>query len=156
MIYMNTKKHLVYFLAIALIAFSPIVAVAVDPSGQTGGPAPSSGQTGGPAARTITLQNPLKVNSVGAAVNEGAKIFSYIAVLLGVVMLIWVGLQFILAQGNADRLKEMKYYLFKIVIGIAIVIGARIIIQVVVNTLEATKLVDQRVIQGANQAITVQ
>lgn len=130
---------------------------AVVSSEQSGGAGPSSVQTGGPATQTIvSLQNPLKVNSVGAAVNEGAKIFSYIAVLIGVIMLIWVGLQFILAQGNSDRLRELKSYLFMIVIGIAIVIGARVMIQIVVNTLSATGLVDQRVIQGANQAITGQ
>lgn len=125
-------------------------------SGQTlTGSDPVSGQTlvGDSQTNTSTLKNPLKVNSVGAAVNEAAKIFSYVAVLFGVIMLIWVGFQFILARGNPDRLSELKSWLLWIVVGLAIVIGARIIIQLVVNTLDATNLVDENVIQGANQAI---
>ncbi len=68
-------------------------------------------------------------------------------------MLIWVGLQFVLAQGKPERMKELKNWLLWIVIGVAIVIGARIIVTVVINTLEATGTVSPRVIENANNAI---
>mgnify|MGYP001608379131 CR=1 FL=1 len=104
---------------------------------------------------TFYLQNPLdpKFNSVGGLVQGFLEIFSYLVVLLAVLMLIWVGLQFVLAQGKPERMKELKNWLLWIVIGVAIVIGARIIVTVVINTLEATGTVSPRVIENANNAI---
>lgn len=104
---------------------------------------------------TFHLQNPLdpKFNSVGSLVQGFLEIFSYLVVLLAVLMLIWVGLQFVLAQGKPDRMKELKNWLLWIVVGVAIVIGARIIVTVVINTLEATGTVSPGVIQNANNAI---
>jgi hypothetical protein len=106
-----------------------------------------------PNCKPGTLCNPLKVNSIGAAVNTFVSVVSYIAVLVGVIMLIWVGLQFILAQGNSAKIKDLKNYLLYIVIGIALIIGARIIIQVVLSTLEATGAVNTEVMNSANKAL---
>ncbi|MEK7642039.1 MAG: TrbC/VirB2 family protein [Patescibacteria group bacterium] len=101
---------------------------------------------------TFTLQNPLKVNSIGGLIQDFVEIFSYIAILFAVLLLIYVGLQFVLARGNSERLNDLKKWLFYIVIGVAVVIGARVIIQVVINTLSASGAVDQRTIQSAQRA----
>lgn len=101
----------------------------------------------------IKLTNPLKVDSVGGLIQSFVEIFSYIVVLGAVLALIWVGLQFILARGDPKKMNELKGWLFYIIIGVAVVIGARIIIQVVINTLSASGVVDQRVIQSAENAL---
>ncbi|MFA6404459.1 MAG: hypothetical protein WCW03_00405 [Candidatus Paceibacterota bacterium] len=161
-------RKIIFITIIAvLIATGPLSVFAQNLSNQTGGSTSgqtggsTSGQTGGPSnsnTNTITLKNPLKpeINSVGAIVSEGVKIFSYVVVLFAVIVLIWVGLQFILARGNAEELKKLKLWLTWVVVGVAIVIGARIIIELVINTLSSTNLVDQNVIQSAGQAIRSQ
>lgn len=103
----------------------------------------------------MTIQNPLssKFNSVGSLVSGFAEIFSYLVVIFAVLALVWVGFQFILARGNGERMKELKNWLLYIVIGVAVVIGARIIISVVINTLSATGTVSPGVIQNAQNAL---
>ncbi len=101
-----------------------------------------------------TLQNPLQVNSIGDAINKGVEIFSYLAILVAVIMVIYVGLKFILAQGKPDKLKEASKWLGYIVIGVAIILGARLMISIVINTLEATKVVDPKVIQSAKTVVS--
>lgn len=103
-------------------------------------------------AKTFTLTSPLKVKSVGGLVQNFVEIFSYIVILFAVLALIWVGFQFIWARGNATKMTELKSWLMWIVVGVAVVIGARIIIQVVINTLAATGAVDQRTIQSVKKA----
>ena len=82
-------------------------------------------------------------------------IFSYIVILLAVLALIWVGFQYILAasQGNSDKIKDLHGYLLYIVIGIAVVIGARVIVQVVFNTLQATGTINSNISQSVNSAL---
>lgn len=100
-----------------------------------------------------TLQNPLQVNSIGDAVNKGVEIFSYIAILVAVIMIIYVGLKFIMAQGKPDKLKEAGKWLGAIVIGVVIILGARLMISIIINTLEATKVVSPTVIQSARSVV---
>jgi hypothetical protein len=102
----------------------------------------------------VTLQNPLKVNSIGGLVQDFVVIFSYIVILFAVLMLIWVGLKFILARGNVEEMKKLKSWLLWIVVGVAIVIGARVIVQVVISTLSASGTIDQRIINSTNNALS--
>jgi hypothetical protein len=101
------------------------------------------------------LQNPLsdKFNSIGGIVSGFIQIVSYIAVIAGVLALIWKGLQFVLAQGKPDKLRDLKVELMWIIIGIAVVIGARIIVSVVLNTLDATQAVDTSTISNARSVL---
>ncbi|MDE2037962.1 MAG: hypothetical protein KGI69_01920 [Patescibacteria group bacterium] len=127
--------------------------------GQQSPPPPTTGQQSqtppSSSQGSFYLQNPLssQFNTVGGLVDGFMQIFSYLAVLFAVFMLIWVGFQFVLAQGKPDRMKELKNWLLYIVIGVAVVIGARIIVSVVINTLQATGTVNQGVITNANNAL---
>jgi TRAP-type C4-dicarboxylate transport system permease small subunit len=95
------------------------------------------------------------VDSIGQAVLNFVQIFSYVVILLAVLAIIYVGFQYILASasGNATKIKELHTYLLYIVIGIAVVIGAQVIVRVVLNTLQATGTVNSNIIQGANKAL---
>jgi hypothetical protein len=125
--------------------------------GSTSGPqTPGTGGnvTGGNTQSTFTLRNPLKgIDSVGGLLAKFIEILSYLFILLAVLMIIWTGLQMILARGNPEKLKEQGQRLGYILIGVALVIGARVIITVIINTLEATGTVDPRVIQSTNRAL---
>ncbi len=106
------------------------------------------------SGRTFTLSNPLSgVTSVGALVNKFVEILSYILIIFAVLMIVYTGLQFILARGNPEKMKEEGKRLGYILIGVALVIGARILVMVVINTLQATGTVTPQVINQANQAV---
>jgi len=118
----------------------------------------SNGVTGGSntaPATTFTLQNPLKkeIDSLGGLIEAFVEVFSYIVILFAVLAIIYVGLQYILARGNSEEITKRTDQLKWIVIGVAVVIGARIIVSVVINTLGASGVVDQSVIRSANNAI---
>ncbi|MEK7610079.1 MAG: hypothetical protein AAB470_03110 [Patescibacteria group bacterium] len=102
---------------------------------------------------SFALQNPLKVDSIGGLVQNFIEIFSYIVILFAVLLLVWVGLRFIMVRGNSEEIKKLKDWLLFIVVGVAVVIGARIIIQIVINTLASTGTVDQRTIQSVQKAV---
>lgn len=101
----------------------------------------------------IGLKNPLKVKTIGGLVQTAVEVFSYIVIIFAVLAFIWVGLQYILARGNSEKMKEMSKWLGYIVIGVAVVIGARVIISIVINTLSSTGIVDERIIKSSRDAL---
>lgn len=122
-----------------------VPAVFADDGANTGNSGSDSG--------TVTLTNPLKVDSIGGLVQNFVEIFSYLVILAAVLFLIWTGLQFILARGNPERMNELKNQLFWTIVGIAVVIGARLIIQVVINTLSASGAIEQGTIRSVQKAL---
>ena len=105
----------------------------------------------------FTLQNPLRsdINSIGALVQAFVEIITYIAIIFAVLAFIWVGFQYVTnaATGNAKKIQELHNQLMWLVVGVAVVISARVIIQVVINTISATGTVSPTVIQSANDAL---
>jgi hypothetical protein len=109
------------------------------------------------SGKVVTLSNPLKgVNSISDIIFTFMKIISYLAVIFGVIMIMWVGLQLVLAQGKPDEITKRSYQLLWVVVGIGVILGARILITVVINTLQATGTVNPAVIQSAQNAINSQ
>jgi len=104
-----------------------------------------------------TLKSPLQgVNSISDLIFTFMKIVSYLAVIFGVIMLMWVGLQFVLARGKPDEITKRSQELLWIVVGIGVILGARILITVVINTLSATGTINPAIIQNAKNAINTQ
>lgn len=103
----------------------------------------------------FTLQNPLKVDSIGGLINALLEIITYLLIILAVLMIIWIGFQFVYnaSVGNSSKLTELRSRLLWLVAGVAILIGARVIIQVVINTISATGSVSPQVIESANKAV---
>lgn len=111
---------------------------------------PASGDNG-----IFTLKNPLKVDSIGELIQSFIQIFTYLVIMFAVLMFIWIGFQYVVnaSQGNAKKIEELHRQLLWLIAGVAIVIGARVLIQVVINTLSATGTVDPGVINSANDAL---
>jgi hypothetical protein len=154
----NTRhaRVIIAALAIAIILFSRLTVNAdvgtvdqpIPPGGSTiDKPLPQSS-----SQPTFTLSNPLKVSSIGELVQNFVQIFSYIVILLAVLMLIYVGFLYVMSQGKPDKRKELNSWLLWIVVGVAVVISARLIINIVINTLSASGTVDSNVIQSARNA----
>jgi len=102
----------------------------------------------------FTISNPLsnKFSNLGELINGFADIVAYLLIIIAVLMIIWTGFQFITAQGKPERLKELSSRMGFIVLGIAIVIGARLIVNIVINTLESSGAVNQSTINAARDA----
>lgn len=115
----------------------------------------SQGQVNNTKGTNLSLTNPLNkdFNSIGGVVNAGINIFTYLAILFAVLAFIWVGLKYIMAQGNPAKVTEASKWLLNIVIGVAILIAARLIISIVINTLQATGVVKQDVVNSAQNAL---
>jgi uncharacterized protein involved in response to NO len=121
----------------------------VNPSGTSAqGNAPSNNGT-------FTLSNPLKVDSIGGLVITLLEVVTYVLILFAVLALIFVGFRYVLyaSQGNAEGIKKQHTALLWLVVGITVLIGARVIVQVVINTLSATGTVSPSIIQGAQNAL---
>ena len=153
------KQALFFVVVLVMFIFSATIGsqtvLADNSTGSAGNT--SSGNSVGSAGNTGpvigTLANPLKVNSVGELVNTILVAITYLAVLFAVLALIWVGFKFIAARGNPAKTKEAGQWLGYIVIGIAVILGARLILAIVLNTLQATGTLNPQVIQSAQNAL---
>ncbi len=105
--------------------------------------------------QTFNLENPLgpDLNSAGDVIQKGIEIFTYTAVLFAVLAFIWVGFKFIVAQGNAEKIKESTRHFWYLIIGVSLVIGARVIMEIVINTLDASGVVNPSTIQSTKDAL---
>lgn len=116
--------------------------------------APVNSQT---QSNIFPLQNPLNKNisSVGDLIQAVIEVITYLFIIFAVLMFIYVGFQYVTnaAQGNAKKIEELHKQLLWLVVGVAVVIGARVIIQVVINTISATNTVSPSVIESANKAV---
>jgi len=151
------KNKATRFLLIAAFSLSisiPVVQVFAQ-GDQVSSPAPTQQTISDSSASKFGITNPLHANSIGEIVLDFVQIFGYIAVLCGVLAIIWVGFQYILAsaQGNGEKIKDLHGYFLSIVIGLAIVIGATTIIHVIINTLKASGTVSPSIINSAEKAV---
>lgn len=155
---MNRKfSAFIIVLTIAFLAIGYLQAVqAVEGSASNPGSA-TPGVADNTPRETVKLQNPLQGDgaklSVGQLVEKFLGIFTYLVIILAVLAIIWVGFMFIMARGEPAKLTKLRDWLLWIVVGVAIVIGARIIVLVMINTLEQTGTVNQNVINSAKRAI---
>lgn len=146
-----------FIIVIIVCAFSSTTLAQVTGSSQqtnTDSAVTGSSQYTSTSGGVPTLSNPLKnVNSLGDIINVGVEAFTYLAVLGAVLVLIWIGLKFVMARGNPQKISEASRWLGYAVIGIAIIIGARLIISVVLSTLKSTGIVKPEIVNSANNAL---
>lgn len=103
------------------------------------------------AADCITkLQNPLKVNSIQAIIFLAVDIAIYVGVSFAILAIIFVGFKFVLAQGNDTKLTDAKKWFFYIIIGLAILISSKVIVEIVKNTLVKSGVVNESLFSGSS------
>ena len=102
-----------------------------------------STNTGG--NNTYTLQNPLAVNSISDLIALLLHAAIIIGIPIAVLFIVYAGFKFILARGSPGELSEARSNLVYTLIGVAIFIGASLIANVIIATLQ------QLGVQGINQ-----
>ena len=106
--------------------------------------AATSGCGSGSAGSSATsgyLPNPLCVSSVSDILYLAVDIATYIGVVLAVIFVIYAGFKYIAARGNPTKITEAHHFLLAVVIGIAILIAASAIVNVIKNTLTSAGVV---------------
>lgn len=100
--------------------------------------------TGGTGSNvSAKLQNPLKVNSIEAVILLAVDIMIYVGVSFAILALIFVGLKFVMAQGKPEEINKAKAWFLWIIIGLAVLISAKVIVEIVQNTLVKSGVVNQ-------------
>ncbi len=101
-------------------------------------------QTTGTSASEVTdmplrikLKNPLKVDTIQDAIKLFMDAIVKIAIPFIVVFFIWSGINFILAQGNATKMKTAKNMFWYTVIGTLLILGAWAITDAIVGTINS-------------------
>jgi undecaprenyl pyrophosphate phosphatase UppP len=131
------KKSFAFFYSFILLM--PVMVFAQQSAGgvQTGNN-PAGGVQTGNSNSGVIFQNPLSgpnaSNSIGQLVNNLFDAIIQIGLVFVVMAIIYAGLQFVLAQGNDDKLKKAKSIFLWTVIGGVILLGAGAISEVICNT----------------------
>lgn len=98
-------------------------------------------QANPPEASKVTIDNPLGPNNMQVK-DVLSKIMDIVALIGGIVVaffIIFSGFKFVMAKGNPGELEKAKEMFFATVIGGAILLGAGIIANIVVTTVETIK-----------------
>ena len=125
-------------LSFAAIAVTPVFAQSTGCTSQT--------------AQSGYLPNPLCVSSISSILYLAVDIATYIGVVLAVIFLIYAGFKYIAARGNPAKITEAHHFLLAVIIGIAILIGARAIVSVIENTLTSAGVVNSSVFNTPTQS----
>jgi hypothetical protein len=135
------KKLLPLFVFMALALPSLMFVNAQSPSPATNqGTSPATNQPISPATNQgispatngsqpvmATLQNPLKVASLGALYDSILKIVIEVGYVIVALFLLLAGFKFVTAQGSESKLEDAKKTFYYTIIGALIVIGAQTI-----------------------------
>lgn len=125
------KRIIQYIFGTLVTASSVTTAVFAEQSNRNN----ESTYTGG--VQVVQLKNPISANSVDQLLGNIIDILLLLAAPVLVCVFIWIGLQFVLAQGNATKLQQVRSTFLWTIVGAAIVIGAKGIQLLVTGTFEA-------------------
>jgi hypothetical protein len=103
----------------------------------------SNGPTQGPTEPLPALQNPLKAKNVTDLLFSLVDILIFLGVIVAVFMFVFIGFKFVMAQGNSDALKEARQWFLYAVIGTAILISSKVIVEGIKNTLTSAGVVNE-------------
>lgn len=90
------------------------------------------------------LQNPLKVTSIKEVIFLAVNIMVYIGVSFAILAIIFVGFKFVMAQGKPEEISKAKEWFLYIIIGLAILISAKVIVEIIQNTLVKSGVVNEK------------
>lgn len=125
-----------------LLAQTPRGPAPADPPGR--GPAPSDPPSRGTApgdssdGGTIKLVNPLgNIDSLEELLAAVLRAIVRIGAMILVLVLVWVGFLFVMAQGNEEKLRTARSALMWTVIGGLILLGAEAVAQIITSTVSS-------------------
>lgn len=97
----------------------------------------SSSRTASCGGGTCSVENPLKVTNFCDLLRIVLDAILILGLPVAVVFLVLVGLKYIVARGNPDKIKDANKNFMWTVIGVAVFLGAWTIAQIIKETLKA-------------------
>ncbi|HRH25310.1 MAG TPA: pilin [Candidatus Paceibacterota bacterium] len=85
----------------------------------------------------VRINNPLKVDTIEGAIQLFMNMVLRIALPFIIVFFIWSGLNFILARGNAEKIKTAKKMFWYTIIGSLLILGAWTITNAIIGTVNS-------------------
>lgn len=82
------------------------------------------------------IQNPISSDSFAELIKRIAQEIRPIAITLSVVFIIYSGFLFVTASGNPEKLKMARTTFTWTIVGTAIVVGASLLAEIVINTIK--------------------
>jgi hypothetical protein len=92
----------------------------------------------------VKLDNPIKVNSISDLLLTLVDLAIYLGSIVAVLMFIYIGFKFVMAQGNDSAISEAKEWFMYAVIGTALLISSKVVVEVVKTTLISAGLVSEQ------------
>lgn len=92
----------------------------------------------------VKLDNPIKANNIQTLLFTIVDLAIFLGSIIAVLMFVYVGFKFIMAQGNDSKITEAKEWFTYAVIGTAILISSKVIVEVVKNTLVSAGVVEEK------------
>jgi hypothetical protein len=90
-----------------------------------------------PLVSFAQIKNPLASTDVQALISKIVGYVVQVGAVIAVVAFIYAGFLFVKAKGNPKGLEEAKTVVFYTIIGVAILLGANLIAQIVVGTIKS-------------------
>lgn len=82
-----------------------------------------------------TLCNPVKADSLTGLFDDVlSNVIIPVSIVIAVMFIIWAGLKFVMAQGKAGDIEKARQNLIYVLIGVALVVGAEVILDLLLNT----------------------
>jgi hypothetical protein len=103
-------------------------------SGVDTGSGSGSGKDNGMHLTTVTLDNPLKFNSLEELIVAILQIFTTLMIPVIVFFIIYAGFKYVTAQGNAGQIEEASQMLTYAIIGGVLILAAVAIAEIIKNT----------------------
>ncbi|MEK7578931.1 MAG: TrbC/VirB2 family protein [Patescibacteria group bacterium] len=124
----QSKNHKIFIaLLVGFFLFAPMFLFAADGGGNT--PPPKKNLTG--------ITNPLKdIDSVSDLLFAAVDIVTQLGFYIAVIFIIYSGFLFVKARGNKEELEKAKQAFLWTVIGTAILLGARLLAEVIEGTVD--------------------
>ncbi len=102
-------------------------------------PSGNSAVTGTSGTRTPRLDNPLKVNSITEVIELLIQIALRLAYIVAVLAIMYSGFLFVKAQGNEDEISKAKGIFWNTIIGVALIFGANILVNIIMATINSLR-----------------
>jgi hypothetical protein len=116
----------------------------VDPRPAVTGTPARPAVTGTPKVEPIEkLKNPIQSDDVKTLLAYIVNLAIYLGSIIAVLMFIWIGFQFVIAQGNESKVTDAKEWFKWAVIGTALLIGSKVILEIIKTTLIDSGLVNK-------------
>ena len=143
---MNNKIFLLPIITI-LIVLGASFAFAQNPpdSGVVTPNPPDSGVSTSKPDSVVKLESPLKAKNLKELLFSLVDLAISLGSIIAIFMFIWIGFKFVLARGNSSELSSAREWFLYAVIGTAILISSKVIVEVVKNTLIASGVANEEI-----------